>query len=516
MPLHISDVEIKSGKIRGSVVNGIHQFKGIPYGDNTAGKNRFLPAQPVRAWAGVKEMNAFGPRAPQDEDAAGPLKWRDWIRDRQSMGEDCLILNVYTPAVGKLGDNSKRPVMFYIHGGGFNSGSGSVAGIDGTIMAKKGDVVVVTINHRLNVFGHLYLAEADGSRFRDAGNNAILDIVAALKWVRDNIGAFGGDTNNVTIFGQSGGASKVAVLMTMPVAKGLFHKAVIQSASSLIRMAEPADAARSAHALMTELGLRQDNLAGLQDLPMETVLAARLKAVAKAGDNFRPVVDGHNLPAHPFDPSAPDAAAHIPLMIGTCDTEATYSQAANPANFTLTQAEAHTRVMRFLRADAALATRVMETYRKTRPNATPSDIMIAIHGDHMYRRNDIRAAELKAEQGVAPAYMYLFTWKSPALGGILKTPHTLCIPFVFGTVDAASEMIGTGPERYALSDRVMGAWVAFARSGNPNHASLPHWNPYSAKDRTTMIFDNTCKPVNDPNREDRIALNEAPLYVPGG
>jgi len=511
-------VEIQSGKIRGQVVSGIHNFKGIPYGDNTTGRNRFLPAQPVKAWTGVKDMNAFGPRAPQDNDSAGPLKWRDWIRDRQAMGEDCLVLNVYTPAVGKLGDRSNRPVMFYIHGGGFNSGSGSVPGIDGTLMAKNGDVVVVTLNHRLNVFGHLYLADADGGRFMDAGNNSILDIVTALKWVRDNIGAFGGDANNVTIFGQSGGASKVAVLMTMPVAKGLFHKAVIQSASSLIRMAESADAARAAHALLTELGLNRDRLAALQEVSMEAILAARRKAVAIAGDHFRPVIDGHNLPTHPFDPHAPDTGAHIPLLIGTCETEATYSMAANAENFTLTQDEAHTRVMRFLRADAALATRIMDAYRKTRPNASFSDILIAIHihGDHMYRRNDIRAAELKAEQGTAPAYMYLFTWKSPALGGILRTPHTICIPFVFGTVDAASEMIGNGEDRHALSERVMGAWIAFARSGNPGHKGLPQWKPYEAGERATMIFDNTCELVNDPNKGDRIALDEAPPYSPVG
>ena len=514
-----SVTETRSGRIRGAVSDGIHCFKGIPYGDTTAGKNRFLPAQPVKPWSGVRDTTTFGCRAPQLLEPSSGLAWRNWIRDQRDISEDCLVLNVYTPAVN---DQRKRPVLFYIHGGGFVSGSGSVAGTDGTIMAKKGDVVVVTLNHRLNAFGHLYLADVcagvDVERYADAGNNGILDIVAALKWVRDNIAAFGGDAGNVTIFGQSGGASKVAVLMAMPVAQGLFHKAVIQSASSLIRMATPEEAARSTQALLTELGLGSGNrIAALQNVPMDKLLEARRRAVAATGDNFRPVVDGRTLHAHPFEPAGPVTATEIPLLIGTCETELTFALGTNPANFTLTQAEAQRRVALFAGIDDTRALKLMEAYRRTRPAASPSDIMIAIMSDQMYRRNDILAAERKAAQaasGGASAWMYLFTWKTPVLGGMLKTPHTMCIPFVFGTVDAARDMLGTGEDRYALSDRVMGAWLAFARQGNPNHKGLPQWQPYTGAARSTMIFDNECKLVDDPLREDRLTINEYPPYTP--
>ena len=515
-----SVIETRSGRIRGAVSDGIHRFKGIPYGDTTAGKNRFQQAQPVKPWAGVRDTTDFGFRAPQLLEPSSGLTWRNWIRDQRNISEDCLVLNVYTPAIN---NKSKRPILFYIHGGGFVSGSGSVAGADGTIMAKKGDVVVVTLNHRLNAFGHLYLADVctgvDGERFADAGNNGILDIIAALKWVRDNIAAFGGDAGNVTLFGQSGGASKVAVLMAMPVAQGLFHKAVIQSASSLIRMATPEEAACSTQALLGELGLSRDGncIAALQDAPMDKLLEARRRAVAAAGDNFRPVVDGRTLHAHPFDPVAPATAADIPLLIGTCESELTFALGTNPANFKLTQAEAQRRVALFVGIDDSRALKLMAAYRSTRPATSPSDIMIAIMSDQMYRRNDILAAERKAAQaasGGAPAWMYLFTWKAPVLGGMLKTPHTLCIPFVFGTVDAARDMLGTGEDRYALSDRVMGAWLAFARHGNPNHKGLPQWQPYSGAARSTMIFDNECKLVDDPLREDRLTISEYPSYTP--
>jgi len=511
-----SVVETRSGRVRGALRDGIHSFKGIPYGDTTTGKNRFLRAQPVKPWSGVRDTTSFGFRAPQPSEPSSGLGWRDWIRDKQDMHEDCLVLNLYTPAVN---DHHKRPVMFYIHGGGFNTGSGAPAGIDGTIMARKGDVVVVTINHRLNVFGHLYLTGASDARNADAGNNGILDIVAALQWVRDNIAAFGGDAANITIFGQSGGASKVAVLMTMPQARGLFHKAVIQSASSLIRMATPDEAARSTQALLNELGLGKsgERIDALQDVPMDKLLAARRIAVAAAGDNFRPVVDARSLHRHPFDPVAPAASSDIPLLIGTCETELTFSLGTNASHFNLTPAEAQRRVALFVGIDEAAALKLMNAYRGARPQASPSDIMIAIMSDQMYRRNDILAAERKAAQtgsGGAPAWMYLFTWKTPVLDGMLKTPHTMCIPFVFGTVDAASEMLGTGADRYTLSDQVMSAWLAFARHGDPNHKGLPQWPSYSTAARSTMIFDNHCQVVDDPLREDRLTINDYPPYTP--
>jgi para-nitrobenzyl esterase len=501
-------VDTANGKLRGEQVGGIHRFRGVPYGQSSGGANRFLRARPVDPWRGVREAAGYGPRAPQPEEPSSGLAWRGWIRDRSGMGEDCLVLNIWTPGL----DAGKRPVMFYIHGGGFNTGSGGAAGCDGEVMARRGDAVVVTLNHRLNLFGHLYFERAD-ERHADAGNNGVLDIVAALQWVRTNIHAFGGDAGNVTIFGQSGGGSKVAVLMAMAEAKGLFHKAVVQSASSLIRMATPEEAARCTHALMNELGMAGRGPTALQDVPAATLLAARKRAVATAGDNFRPVVDGGSLVLHPFDPSAPAASADVPLLIGTCATELTFALGVNSGNFTLSEDEARQRVSKFVGVDGAQAATLMRRFRASRPSASPSDVMIAVMSEHMYRRNDILAAERKAAAGGAPAYMYLFTWKTQAVEGMLKTPHTMCIPFVFGTVDAAAEMLGNGPERHILSDRVMNAWLAFARTGRPGHPGLPSWQPYSAGERATMIFDNECRQEADPLSADRLAMEDVPPYT---
>ncbi len=500
-------VETKLGKLRGARRDGVITFKGVPYGQSTAGKNRFMPPVAVPAWTGVRDALEYGPRAPQNE-RASTAPHLAWIRDTRPVSEDCLKLNIWTPG---FNDGGKRPVMVYIHGGGFISGSAGSAGVEGSNLAKHGNVVVVSMNHRLNIFGHFYLGALD-ARYADSGNVGMLDLVAALQWVRDNAAAFGGDPGNVTIFGQSGGASKVAVLMAMPSAQGLFHKAVIQSASSLLRMAPAADADKSARAIMSQLGI--DNAGALQDVPAEQLLKAMSASITATGiDNCRPVVDGRALPGHPFDPAAPAMSAKVPLLIGTCETETAFDFSLNPKNFTLSAEEAHARVKFLLGVDDAGATRFLDAYRKTHPGATPSELVIYIFSDYKYRQNDIKAAERKAAQGAAPTYMYLFTWRTPVLDGNLKTPHTLCIPFVFGNVDAATGITGTAPGRYALSEKVQGAWVAFARTGNPNHSGLPAWKPYSASERTTMIFDNACKAVSDPAGADRTVINTAPTYV---
>ncbi len=498
-----------TGKVRGARRDGICTFKGIPYGQSTAGANRFMPPVPMTPWTGVRDALDYGPRAPQNERPSA-LPHVAWIRDSRPTSEDCLVLNVYTPAVN---DGGRRPVMAYIHGGGFISGSSGAAGIDGTNLAKNGDVVVVSMNHRLNVFGHCYLGAFD-ARYADSGNAGMLDLVAALRWVRDNIAQFGGNAGNVTIFGQSGGASKVAVLMAMPAAQGLFHKAIVQSASSLLRMAPAPEAGLAAHAILTQLGLDKGKAAELQRVPADKLLAAMSASIKQTDiDNCRPVVDGRSLLSHPFDPAAPAVSANVPLLIGTCETETAFDFSLNPKNFALNADEARARVKFLLGLDDAATDVMLAAYKRTHPNATPSELVIYIFSDYKYRQNDIKAAERKAAQGAAPAYMYLFTWRTPVLDGNLKTPHTLCIPFVFGTVDVASGITGTSPTRYALSEKVQKAWVAFAKSGNPNHGGLPAWKPYSASERTTMIFDNECKTVNDPAGADRVAINTAPLYA---
>jgi para-nitrobenzyl esterase len=487
-------VETTAGKIRGTYAPGVYTFRGVPYGATTAGANRFQPPRKAQPWSNIRETTALGPRSPQLLSAFHgfvPPEVEAMDRD-EMMGEDCLVLNVWTPALDR---GRKLPVMVWLHGGGYTSGSGGFIIYDGIELARKHDVVVVTVNHRLGALGYLYLAELGAERYALGSNLGNLDLVAALEWVRDNIAGFGGDPGNVTLFGQSGGGGKVSSLMAMPAARGLFKRAIVQSGAAVKGIPREV-ATRNAQAFLARLNLEPNQLQKLQDIPLQQLLKATDPSSGPT-INFGPVVDGHSLPTDPFDPVAPAQSTSVPLLIGTVETEVTFfpGQPLDPMD----DPTLHARVKQLLKSSAdADVDRVIGAYRAGRPGVANTDLYLIIASDG-FRAGILLEAERKAAQAQAPVYQYYFTWRSPVREGKLRSFHTLEIPFVFDNVDAAKSMTVSGQDRYELAARMSSAWVAFARTGNPNHAGLPKWAPYDNTRRATMIFNDQCKLVDDPH-----------------
>ena len=485
-------VNTGAGKVRGQKTDGLHIFKGIPYGAPTGGANRFMPPMPPTAWPGVRDTFEFGHYAPQSNRPRGE-KQRQFFRilgatKPNDASEDCLYLNVWTQSVN---DGKKRPVMVWFHGGGFDQGTGGSIGYDGAGLARHQDVVVVTVNHRLNVLGYLHLAEVGGADFANSTNIGQQDLVAALRWVQGNISNFGGDPNKVLIFGQSGGGAKVSTLLAMPSAKGLFNRAIIQSGAGLRGGARDA-ANQTAETILKELGLKAGQGRELQNVPLDKLMEAGNKA------RFGTVVDGRILPANPFDPVASPLSADVPVIVGYTRTERTVYEIDSPNYGKLDEAGLLENVRRVLGEDAQ---RVIASYRKKSPNATPYELSINITGDAA-AMSSIRLAERRAALGKAPTYLYVFAWETPVMG--LRAPHCMEIPFVFNHIEISESMVGAvTPQMKKLEAASAGAWAQLARSGNPNHKGLPNWTPYTPEKRAVMIFDAPCRVENDPTGEVR-------------
>ena len=493
-PLVRSEVaETSNGPVRGYCEDRLKVFKGLRYGAPPTGLARFKPPQPPQAWSEAAEATGYGAPSIQSGLAAGERRSSAAdppAPDEPASNEDCLFLNVWTPGL----DAARRPVMVWLHGGGFANGSGGASMYDGGALARKGDVVTVTVNHRLNVFGYLHLGEVFGPDYAQSGAAGMLDIVQALEWVRDNIEAFGGDPADVTIFGESGGGWKVSLLLGMPAARGLFQKAIIQSGPGLT--AKPiAEADKTARALLDKLGVKTP--ADLAAVPTDVLSRESVTVGGEPIRLYTPVLDGTAIPRHPFEPDASPLNADVPVLIGTNKDESTLFLLAHPrfGEFADEDVAKLARTAAGEKADDLLA-----ALRRAYPDYSPTHIGCAAQTVGGMWINSVRLAERKAAQNAAPAFMYMLTWETPVSRGRLKSPHAVEIPLVFDNVEKARNFVGRGDDPQVVADQMSDAWLAFARTGDPG------WPAYDTARRATMMFNVESGVEDDPLPEVRAVL----------
>jgi para-nitrobenzyl esterase len=492
-------VNIHPGKIEGILENGMFAFKGVPYAAPPVGNIRWLPPQPVAPWKGVRPARDFGAISPQNELPGGEVIP---IKIKEPQDEDCLFLNIWTKGL----DNRRRPVMVWIHGGAFIIGSGSEAMYRNGNIVARGDVVLVSINYRLGALGFMNLREITGGKIPATGCEGLLDQIAALQWIRDNIEAFGGDPDNITVFGESAGGMSIGCLMGMPLARGKFHKAILESgAANTVSSLEESVAATAK--FLDILGFKGNDIDGLRSLTVEQILDAQQKLgfylMEKEGrlTPHQPVADGVAMPEIPIEAIEKGSAADVKTLAGTNLDEFKLFAVTDPALRNIDEEGMVIRLKRFIPPEQV--PNVVAAYRKAREgrgeSTSPKEILIAVQTDLMFRISCLKLVESQCKNN-QPAYNYLFTWRSPMMGGILGACHALEIGFVFGNFD--DNFCGSGPDAEALSRKMQDAWFAFARTGDPSCESLGRWEPYCGN-RTTMIFDRECRIELAPYEEER-------------
>ncbi len=503
------------GKLAGEEQGGLFVFKGIPFAAAPTGARRWLAPEKPQAWTGVREAREFAAIAHQNQTAVAVLSA---MTVEQPMSEDCLYLNVWTPKL----DHARRPVMVWLHGGGFTIGAGSQRIYDGSVLARRGDTVVVTINYRLGPLGFLRLADVTNGKIASSGNEGMLDQIAALEWVRDNIAEFGGDPENVTIFGESAGGMSVGALLGMPPARGLFHKAIPQS-GSCNTTASTARANRVAERVLSKLGVSSANGDAIRALTPAQLLTGTLSADGKTPDRelgmaYQPVLDGTILPREALDMVADGSASGVAVLVGSCLEEWKLFAAMDPNALKLDAKGLAARVSRRLSPQAADA--LIDTYQKARARrgdpTMPPELFSAIETDRVFRMPGVRLAETQGRREPR-TYSYLFSWHSPAMHGALGACHALELGFVFGTNDVPGmdRFAGSGPAADRLATQMQDAWLAFARKGDPSCASLGAWPGYTEARRATMVFSENSKLEDAPLDDERRAWDGLPADLFG-